>query len=204
MMGNGRVSLLYSCPHCLCAPLRMNGWVRGTTGGRKGVWFCPACVEKWTHSGGNSTRWVLIWEEEFDWEDLNEQRGPGWRRVGCLEPGQAAQPPTTATQHQQARGVPIIYQWGHHAANIDNWADNVFTYLKRCQLATNLGGTALSLDAVIKTLREIDEAHFQRLSETLNVEQIFFQGFDNHPKWGGVYRLECSNAYLSCRAKGQQ
>eukprot|EP00971_Amphidinium_carterae_P044390 873025-Amphidinium_carterae.1 len=103
-----------------------------------------------------------------DIEDLNDQRGAGWRKVGCLEPGQAAQPPTNAAQQQQARGVPIIYQWGHHAANIDNWADNVFTYLKRCQLATNLGGTALSLDAVIRTLREIDEAYFQRLSEALN------------------------------------
>eukprot|EP00971_Amphidinium_carterae_P032954 648508-Amphidinium_carterae.1 len=67
-----------------------------------------------------------------------------------------------------------------------------------------IGGQALSLDAVIRTMREIDEAHFQRLSETLNVEQIFFAEFDNHPQWGGVYRLECSNAYLSCRAKGQQ
>eukprot|EP00971_Amphidinium_carterae_P129934 2573923-Amphidinium_carterae.1 len=65
---------------------------------------------------------------------------------------------------------------GHHAANIDNWADNVFTYLKRFHLATNWEGTALSLDAVIRTLRKIDEAHFQRLSETLNVEQVFFAG----------------------------
>eukprot|EP00971_Amphidinium_carterae_P255064 5063498-Amphidinium_carterae.1 len=93
--------------------------------------------------------------------------------------------------------------WGHHAPNIDSWADNVFTYFKRCQLATNLGGAALSLDAVIRTLRQIDEAHFQRLSESLNVEQVIFAGFENHPKWGGVYRLECANAYLSCRAKGQ-
>eukprot|EP00971_Amphidinium_carterae_P251565 4993927-Amphidinium_carterae.1 len=69
---------------------------------------------------------------------------------------------------RQAQGVPIIYQWGHHRPDIDNWADNVFTYLKRCQLATRIGGQALSLDAVIRTLREIDEAHFQRLSETLN------------------------------------
>eukprot|EP00971_Amphidinium_carterae_P070476 1394064-Amphidinium_carterae.1 len=116
----------------------MNGWVRGTTGSRKGVWFCPACIEKWTHSGGNSTRWILIWEDEFDREDLKDQRGSGWRRVGWLESGQAAQPPTNAQQQQQARGLPIINMWGHHAANIDKWADNVFTYLKRCQLATNL------------------------------------------------------------------
>eukprot|EP00971_Amphidinium_carterae_P155643 3086321-Amphidinium_carterae.1 len=60
MVGNGQVSLLYSCPTCRCAPLRINGWVRGTTGGRKEVWFCPACIEKWTHLEGNSTRWILI------------------------------------------------------------------------------------------------------------------------------------------------
>eukprot|EP00971_Amphidinium_carterae_P331521 6465142-Amphidinium_carterae.1 len=159
----------------------MNGWVRGTAGGRKSMWFCPACIGKWSHSGGNSTRWILVWEEEFDWEDLRDQRGPGWKRIGCLEPGQAAQPPTTAAQQRQAQGVPIIYQWGHHRADIDVWANNVFTYLKRCQLATNLEGTALSLDAVIRTLR-----------------------FDNHLQWGGVYKLECSNAYLSCRSKEQQ
>eukprot|EP00971_Amphidinium_carterae_P241780 4800779-Amphidinium_carterae.1 len=63
-----------------------------------------------------------------------------------------ARPSSAATNQCTAaaagkRGVPIIYMWKHHAANIDNWADNVFTYLKRCQLATNLEGNALSLDA---------------------------------------------------------
>eukprot|EP00971_Amphidinium_carterae_P316264 6286160-Amphidinium_carterae.1 len=59
MMGNGRVSLLYSCPHCGCAPLRMNGWVRGTAGGKKKMWFCPACIGKWNHGTGNASRWIL-------------------------------------------------------------------------------------------------------------------------------------------------
>eukprot|EP00971_Amphidinium_carterae_P097646 1932356-Amphidinium_carterae.1 len=42
MVGNGRVSILYSCPACLCAPLRMNGWVRGRKSTRNDL-FCPKC-----------------------------------------------------------------------------------------------------------------------------------------------------------------
>eukprot|EP00971_Amphidinium_carterae_P211806 4202905-Amphidinium_carterae.1 len=79
MVGNGRVSILYSCPSCLCAPLRMNGWVRGRKSTRSD-WFCPRCVNKWTHAGGNATRWILVWEDEFDWDDCEDQRGPGWQR----------------------------------------------------------------------------------------------------------------------------
>eukprot|EP00971_Amphidinium_carterae_P110063 2180173-Amphidinium_carterae.1 len=28
----------------------------------------PACIEKWTHLEGNCTRWILVWEDEFDWQ----------------------------------------------------------------------------------------------------------------------------------------
>eukprot|EP00971_Amphidinium_carterae_P110912 2196910-Amphidinium_carterae.1 len=72
---------------------------------------------------------------------------------------------------------------GHHAPNIDSWADNVFTYLKRCQLATKLENAEISLDTVIRTLRQLDDAHFQRLSESLNIEHVTFAGFANHEKW---------------------
>eukprot|EP00971_Amphidinium_carterae_P306626 6093413-Amphidinium_carterae.1 len=120
--------------------------------------------------GSAPTRWNLVWEDEFDWEDFEDQRGPGWQRVKCLEPGEAAAGPKTLAQQQEARGKPIIYQWGHHMPNIDSWADNVFTYLKRCQLATKLGNANINLDTVIRTLRQLDDAHFQRLSESLNIE----------------------------------
>eukprot|EP00971_Amphidinium_carterae_P252367 5010372-Amphidinium_carterae.1 len=48
MVGNGRVSIMYSCLWCKCAPLRMNGWVRAKKQ-RRSDWFCPEFVDKWTH-----------------------------------------------------------------------------------------------------------------------------------------------------------
>eukprot|EP00971_Amphidinium_carterae_P014909 294436-Amphidinium_carterae.1 len=68
-----------SCPSCKCAPLRMNEWVRAKKSTRSD-WFCPKCIERWTHGQGDSERWILVWEEEFDWEDFQDQRGPGWQR----------------------------------------------------------------------------------------------------------------------------
>eukprot|EP00971_Amphidinium_carterae_P228303 4528417-Amphidinium_carterae.1 len=76
----------------------MNGWVRATKSTRSD-WFCPRCVDKWKHSVGNATRWILIWEEQFDWEDFEDQRSDGWRRVACLEPGEAAKAPRSESHH---------------------------------------------------------------------------------------------------------
>eukprot|EP00971_Amphidinium_carterae_P146568 2904987-Amphidinium_carterae.1 len=59
MVGNGRVSIMYSCPWCKCAPLHMNGWVRAKKQ-RRLDWFCPKCVDKRTHGAGDSSRWILI------------------------------------------------------------------------------------------------------------------------------------------------
>eukprot|EP00971_Amphidinium_carterae_P185319 3679696-Amphidinium_carterae.1 len=179
----------------------MNGWVRAKKSTRS-HWFCPECIEKWTHCQGDSERWILVWEEEFDWEDFEDQRGPDWQRVKCLEPGEAAAVPRTVQEANEARGRPLIYKWGMHQLNIDTWADNVFTYMKRCALVTKLGDTEVTLENVIRTLRQLDNAHFQRLSESLNIENVQLRGFQG-TKWDGVYSLECQNAFLSCRAIGQ-
>eukprot|EP00971_Amphidinium_carterae_P319578 6351703-Amphidinium_carterae.1 len=76
---------MFSCPNCKCAPLRMNGWVRAKKSTRSD-WFCPKCREHWTHGRGDSERWILVWEDEFDWEDFHDQRVEGWKRVACPEP----------------------------------------------------------------------------------------------------------------------
>eukprot|EP00971_Amphidinium_carterae_P324862 6454843-Amphidinium_carterae.1 len=123
------------------------------------------------------------------------QRGPGWQRVKCLEPGEAAAGPKTIAQANEARGKPLIYKWGTHMSNIDSWADNVFTYLKRCALATKIGDAEVSLDTVIRT------SHAQAIGRRPLPEA--FAGFQGHPKWDGVYSLECQNAFLSCRSIGQ-
>eukprot|EP00971_Amphidinium_carterae_P007051 139515-Amphidinium_carterae.1 len=101
----------------------MNGWVRGRKSTRSD-WFCPKCVNKWTHGVGNLELWILVWEDEFDWDDFEDQRGPGWQRVKCIEPGEAAAGPKTIAQANEARGRPLIYKWGTHMTNIDSWADN--------------------------------------------------------------------------------
>eukprot|EP00971_Amphidinium_carterae_P169329 3355012-Amphidinium_carterae.1 len=86
--------------------------------------------------------------------------------------------------------------------NIDSWADNVFTCMKRCALVTKIGDADVTLENVIRTLRQLDNAHFQRLSESLNIENVQFAGFQG-TKWEGVCSLECQSAFLSCRAIGQ-
>eukprot|EP00971_Amphidinium_carterae_P254310 5048512-Amphidinium_carterae.1 len=49
----GRVSIMYACPWCRCAPMRMNGWVRAKAS-TQAAWFCPKCGDKWTQGAGSS------------------------------------------------------------------------------------------------------------------------------------------------------
>eukprot|EP00971_Amphidinium_carterae_P279535 5549358-Amphidinium_carterae.1 len=74
--------------------------------------------------------------------------------------------------HLARKGRPIIYKWGRHQLSDDTWADNVFTYLKRCSLVTKLGDREVSLENIIRGLRELDDGHFQRLLESLHIESV--------------------------------
>eukprot|EP00971_Amphidinium_carterae_P204986 4068432-Amphidinium_carterae.1 len=74
--------------------------------------------------------------------------------------------------------------------------------MKRCALVTKLGDTEVSLENIIRSLMQLDNAHFQRLSEALNIENVQFRGWQGS-KYEGVYTLEFQNAFLSCRAIGQ-
>eukprot|EP00971_Amphidinium_carterae_P266845 5293203-Amphidinium_carterae.2 len=53
----------------------------------------------------------------------------------------------------------------------------------------------VTLENVVKALNKIDRAHFKRLTETLNVENVRFTKL--HEKCEGVYHLHCEKAYLS-------
>eukprot|EP00971_Amphidinium_carterae_P181286 3596363-Amphidinium_carterae.1 len=53
----------------------------------------------------------------------------------------------------------------------------------------------------MKALNRIDKAHFKRLTETLNVENVRFTGLNE--KFAGVYNIHCERSYLSVRAVGQ-
>eukprot|EP00971_Amphidinium_carterae_P309699 6154615-Amphidinium_carterae.2 len=59
----------------------------------------------------------------------------------------------------------------------------------------------VTLENVVQALNKLDRAHFKRLTETLNVENVKFTRL--HEKYEGVYRLHCEQAYLSVRALGQ-
>eukprot|EP00971_Amphidinium_carterae_P012048 237710-Amphidinium_carterae.1 len=74
MVGNGKVSILYSCASCGAAPLRMNGWVRAKKSTRND-WFCAKCGDRWTHAAADSERWLLLWVNGMDSDDDREE---GW------------------------------------------------------------------------------------------------------------------------------
>eukprot|EP00971_Amphidinium_carterae_P213436 4235825-Amphidinium_carterae.1 len=59
------------------------------------MWFCPSCIGKWSHLGGNSTRWILVWEEEFR---LEGPEGPAraWLEKDWMS---GARTSSTATNH---------------------------------------------------------------------------------------------------------
>eukprot|EP00971_Amphidinium_carterae_P004469 89584-Amphidinium_carterae.1 len=104
---------MYACPHCRCAPMRMNGWVRCKASSQQ-AWFCPKCGDKWTHSAGDARRWIMIWEEELNFDSEGEDDvEPGWsQRHGAAwvggQSGEAASPPKNWSDVQKAKGKPII------------------------------------------------------------------------------------------------
>eukprot|EP00971_Amphidinium_carterae_P238748 4739405-Amphidinium_carterae.1 len=62
-----------------------------------------------------------------------------------------------------------------HQCQEGNFCKNAFTYLKRVNLCTHLAGQAVTFETVVKALNKLDNAHFKRLSETLNVEYVQFE-----------------------------
>eukprot|EP00971_Amphidinium_carterae_P275526 5467157-Amphidinium_carterae.1 len=73
------------------------------------------------------------------------------------------------------------------------FCENAFTYLKRVTLCTHLEGKPVTLENVMKALNRIDRAHFKRLTETLNVENVKFTRL--HEKYEGVYHLHCESSW---------
>eukprot|EP00971_Amphidinium_carterae_P033198 653750-Amphidinium_carterae.1 len=108
----------------------MNGWVR-CKAARQQAWFCPRCGEKWTHSAGDARRWLMIWEDELEFDSASEdERAPGWKSCQALEPEEAASVPKNMADVYNARGQPIIYEYG------ERFCEAAFTYLKRVSLRT--------------------------------------------------------------------
>eukprot|EP00971_Amphidinium_carterae_P115536 2288222-Amphidinium_carterae.1 len=127
---------MYACPHCQCAPMRMNGWVRCKASSQQ-AWFCPRYGDKWTHSSSDARRWLMIWEDELQFDSESEdEREPGWsHRHGSAwggQPGEAASAPKTMTDVINAKGRPIIYEYGDHGdSEMGKFCESAFTYLKR-------------------------------------------------------------------------
>eukprot|EP00971_Amphidinium_carterae_P205142 4071248-Amphidinium_carterae.1 len=87
--------------------------------------------------------------------------------------GEAAAPPKNWSDVQKAKGKPIIYEYGNHSGyEMGNFCENAFTSLKRVSLCTHLEGVPVTVENVVKALNRIDRAHFKRLTETLNVENV--------------------------------
>eukprot|EP00971_Amphidinium_carterae_P328088 6459800-Amphidinium_carterae.2 len=67
---DGNVAILYSCPHCQCAPLRNSGWSLAKTCGSgsytKTQWHCPHCAKKWTWGSGSPERWIIIYKSSTE------------------------------------------------------------------------------------------------------------------------------------------
>eukprot|EP00971_Amphidinium_carterae_P134439 2664089-Amphidinium_carterae.1 len=58
--GNSFV-MLYSCPSCLTAPIRIRDWLYGKPNkfAKKYQYYCPTCAAKWNRGTGRSKCWVL-------------------------------------------------------------------------------------------------------------------------------------------------
>eukprot|EP00971_Amphidinium_carterae_P284540 5649083-Amphidinium_carterae.1 len=58
--------------------MRMNGWVRCKASTQQ-AWFCPKCGDKWTHSAGDSCRWIMIWQNELEFDETGgDDVEPDW------------------------------------------------------------------------------------------------------------------------------
>eukprot|EP00971_Amphidinium_carterae_P292971 5816703-Amphidinium_carterae.1 len=110
----------------------MNGWVRCKASSQQ-AWFCPRCGDKWTHSAGDARSWLMIWEDELQFDSESEDdREPGWSNRRTVQPGEAASPPRSMSDVYNAKGRPIIYEYGDHGySEMGNFCEAAFTYLKR-------------------------------------------------------------------------
>eukprot|EP00971_Amphidinium_carterae_P207461 4116249-Amphidinium_carterae.1 len=145
----------------------------------------------------------MIWEDELEFDSASEDERPsGWKSCRALEPGEAAVPPKNMADVYNARGKPIIYEYGDHGySEMEKFCEAAFTYLKRVSLCSTLEGHPVTIENVVKALHTMDRAHFKRLTETLNVENVKFKGLNE--KYADVYSIHCERSYLSVRAVGQ-
>eukprot|EP00971_Amphidinium_carterae_P349388 6490993-Amphidinium_carterae.4 len=148
---------------------------------------------------GCSTKSMVLPEV---WREVDWTHSAGWTSCRALEPGEAAPAPKSMADVYNARGKPIIYEYGDHGYSEDGkFCEAAFTYLKRVSLCMTLEGHPVTIENVVKALHTLDKAHFKRLTETLNVENVRFTGLND--KYSDVYRIDCERAHLSVRAVGQ-
>eukprot|EP00971_Amphidinium_carterae_P267173 5300047-Amphidinium_carterae.1 len=65
-MGPDSFVMLYSCPSCNTAPLRMKDWLYGRPSMRspKTQYHCPNCAARWKWGSGRSERWIMLYHGE--------------------------------------------------------------------------------------------------------------------------------------------
>eukprot|EP00971_Amphidinium_carterae_P110619 2191120-Amphidinium_carterae.1 len=63
--------MLYSCPSCNTAPLRIKDWLYGRPSeySSKKQYHCPNCAARWKWGTGRSERWLLLYNGEEDGVD---------------------------------------------------------------------------------------------------------------------------------------